>query len=113
MRKFLSSSDYLQGKQSKKILRTFNPVVLAGTVLVFNRSMGQVKFHIVMSVISDKQTRYNPLSTSPSRHSAGTATGTDPDRSETSRNPPKLVDWMVDIVSSRAKNLTVILGETK
>lgn len=76
---------------------------------MFNRSMGQVKFHIVMPVISDKQTRYyNPLSASPSRHSAGTATGTDPDRSETSRNPPRFVDWIVDIVSSRAKNLTDI-----
>jgi hypothetical protein len=90
MRKFLSCSDYLQDKQSKKILRTLDPVVLAGTVPVFNRSMGQVKFHIVMSVItdSDKRTGYNPLSASPSRHLARRATGTDPDRSETSMEPP-------------------------
>lgn len=55
---------------------------------MFDRSMGQVKFHIVMSVIteSDKRTGYNPLSASLSRHSAGRGTGTDPDRWETSKN---------------------------
>ena len=77
----------LKTNRVKRSSGPFNPVVLAGTVPVFNRSMGQVKFHLVMSVISDKQTGYNPLSASPSRHSAGRGTGADPDRSETSKNP--------------------------